>query len=30
MGLDSSTIKELIDKIIENTWTQAKVFYGNE
>ena len=30
MGLDSSTIKEPIDKIIENTWTQAKVFYGNE
>ena len=30
MGLDSSTIKELIDKIIENTWTEAKVFYGNE
>lgn len=28
--VDSSTIKELIDKIIENTWTQAKVFYGNE
>jgi hypothetical protein len=24
---DSRTIKELIDKVIENTWTQAKVFY---
>ena len=27
--VDSRTIKELIDKVIENTWTQAKVFYGN-
>ena len=27
--VDSMTIKELIDKVIENTWTQAKVFYGN-
>ena len=27
--VDSKTIKELIDKVIENTWTQAKVFYGN-
>lgn len=27
--VDSETIKELIDKVIENTWTQAKVFYGN-
>jgi len=27
--IDSKTIKELIDKVIENTWTQAKVFYEN-
>jgi hypothetical protein len=27
--VNSETIKELIDKVIENTWTQAKVFYGN-
>ena len=27
--VDSRTIKELIDTVIENTWTQAKVFYGN-
>ncbi len=27
--VDSKTVKELIDKVIENTWTQAKVFYGN-
>ncbi len=27
--VNSRTIKELIDKVIENTWTQAKVFYGN-
>jgi hypothetical protein len=26
--VDSETIKDLIDKVIENTWTQAKVFYG--
>ena len=25
----SETIKDLIDKVIENTWTQAKIFYGN-
>ena len=25
----SETIKELIGKVIENTWIQAKVFYGN-
>lgn len=25
----SDTIKELIDKVIENTWTQAKLFYDN-
>lgn len=28
--VDSRTIKELIDKVIENTWTQAKVFYNKE
>ena len=28
--VDSRTIKELIDKVIENTWAQAKVFYGNK
>ena len=27
--MNSETIKELIDKVIENTWTQAKVFYGD-
>jgi len=27
--VDGETIKEIIDKVIENTWTQAKVFYGN-
>ena len=27
--VDSRTIKELIDKVVENTWTQSKVFYGN-
>lgn len=25
----SRTIKEVIDKVIENTWRQAKIFYGN-
>ena len=28
--IDSKTIKELIDKVIENTWIQAKVFYDNQ
>jgi uncharacterized linocin/CFP29 family protein len=27
--INSETIKELIDKVIENTWAQAKVFYGD-
>ena len=28
--VNSNTIKELINKVIENTWTQAKIFYeGN-
>jgi hypothetical protein len=27
--VDSKTIKELIDKVIENTWREAKIFYGD-
>ena len=28
--VESKTLKELIDKVIENTWTQAKGFYSKE
>lgn len=28
--VDSKTIKDLIDKVIENTWSQAKSFYENK